>query len=615
MMHNPEVIGREFAKQYYFILDRSPENLFRFYMESAQFDHDAIDSSADEPISAAGRDGIRDAVEARSSKHNFQFTVLQSVQSLATLADSVMVLVMGEISFDNAPMRPFSQTFVLVPETPFRYFVANDIFRYTDYAIDDDFDELADSDRLSGSSFMNDGVDELAKAADHESRDKQSLSLKGIIVKESQPLTRKSLLKSASAAPPPATEKLTWSEEMEACDEQAKHHDQMFQDQCILTIGNRINPNIRFDEAKESAGADTSSTIDQTEVTLNGDGSPSMAGGSGSAGQYSADDYAEYSKMEPFEGDSNYCGYADNQPELVALQMHHMTMGPILVYPMAPMQAYMHPSMISDPKQDEYLMQLVPAHPMLPERIEAARTTGGGEPMPAQNGGSKKSKAESAMQSTEDDVMNVQLLPKRRSSKSRRTLDKATGTDAPKDAANKATAGTQVEFDAVPVAAVKSAGIQCGSPLMSAKTTVAAAIAAEKPAVTAAPTPSPKAAESSKPVDQKPADRRSSSSTSSAPSKKPAAATKSPAATVQSFAPPAPAPSAATTAPTTTTYADLVKNPTSPKYTSDLPEIEAPAEQRRYSASFSRSEKPRLQRGMSFHGDRDKFQRSKLSLV
>lgn len=611
MMHNPEVIGREFAKQYYFILDRSPENLFRFYMESAQFDHDAIDSSVDEPISAAGRDGIRDAVEARSSKHNFQFTVLRSVQSLATLADSVMVLVMGEISFDNAPMRPFSQTFMLVPETPFRYFVANDIFRYTDYVIDEDFDELTDSDQLSGSSFMNDGVDEHAEPADRaSSRDMQSLSLKGIMVKESQPLTRKSLLKSASAAPPPATEKLTWSEEMEACDEQAKHHDQMFQDQCILTIGNRINPNIRFDDAKESACADTSSTIDQTEVALTEDFSPCMAGGSDSAGQYSADDYAEYSKMEPFDGD-NYCGYGDSQPEVMALQMHHMTMGPILVYPMAPMQAYMHPSMISDPKQDEYLMQLVPAHPILPERIEAARTTSG-EPMPARTGGSKKSKAEIAMQSTEDDVMNVQLLPKRRSSKSRRTLDKATGIDAPTGASNKAAAGTQVDLDAVPVAAVKSAGIQCGSPLMSAKTTVATTMTAEQPEVTAAPRPpSPKAAESSK-VDQKPADRRLSSSTSSAASKKQAAATaaKSPAAAIQSFAPPAPAPSAATTAPTPTTYADLVKNPTSPRNASDLPEIEAPAE-RRYSASFSRAEKPRLQRGMSFHGDRDKFQRSK----
>jgi hypothetical protein len=38
--------------------------------------------------------------------------------------------VSGELSNNGQPMRPFMQTFVLAPQSPKKYYVHNDIFRY-----------------------------------------------------------------------------------------------------------------------------------------------------------------------------------------------------------------------------------------------------------------------------------------------------------------------------------------------------------------------------------------------------------------------------------------------------------------------------------------------------
>ena len=40
--------------------------------------------------------------------------------------------VTGELSISGRPMRAFVQTFVLAPESPKKYYVHNDIFRYQD---------------------------------------------------------------------------------------------------------------------------------------------------------------------------------------------------------------------------------------------------------------------------------------------------------------------------------------------------------------------------------------------------------------------------------------------------------------------------------------------------
>ena len=45
--------------------------------------------------------------------------------------------VTGELSNSGQPMRRFMQTFVLVPQSPKKYYVHNDIFRYQDEVFHD----------------------------------------------------------------------------------------------------------------------------------------------------------------------------------------------------------------------------------------------------------------------------------------------------------------------------------------------------------------------------------------------------------------------------------------------------------------------------------------------
>ena len=54
------------------------------------------------------------------------------VDSHETLANGVVVQVSGELSNNGEPMRRFMQTFVLAPQSPKKYYVHNDIFRYQD---------------------------------------------------------------------------------------------------------------------------------------------------------------------------------------------------------------------------------------------------------------------------------------------------------------------------------------------------------------------------------------------------------------------------------------------------------------------------------------------------
>ena len=52
----------------------------------------------------------------------------------------------GELSSGGRPMRAFVQTFVLAPETPKKYYVHNDIFRYQD----DDIVSESETNETSG---------------------------------------------------------------------------------------------------------------------------------------------------------------------------------------------------------------------------------------------------------------------------------------------------------------------------------------------------------------------------------------------------------------------------------------------------------------------------------
>lgn len=63
---------------------------------------------------------------------------ISHVDAQATLGDGVVVQVFGELSNDGHQMRRFTQTFVLACQSPKKYYVHNDIFRYHDIYSEED---------------------------------------------------------------------------------------------------------------------------------------------------------------------------------------------------------------------------------------------------------------------------------------------------------------------------------------------------------------------------------------------------------------------------------------------------------------------------------------------
>lgn len=75
--------------------------------------------------------------------------------------------VIGEISFNKQPMRPFSQSICLahVQKSPFHYFVQNDIFRFPDFETDDE-DSMSDEMSVECETMPVNGETELTEQPD-----------------------------------------------------------------------------------------------------------------------------------------------------------------------------------------------------------------------------------------------------------------------------------------------------------------------------------------------------------------------------------------------------------------------------------------------------------------
>jgi hypothetical protein len=81
---------------------------------------------------------------------------ISHVDAQATLGDGVVVQVFGELSNDGHQMRRFTQTFVLACQSPKKYYVHNDIFRYHDiYNEEDEQREDHESNESSGTTPNN----------------------------------------------------------------------------------------------------------------------------------------------------------------------------------------------------------------------------------------------------------------------------------------------------------------------------------------------------------------------------------------------------------------------------------------------------------------------------
>lgn len=147
---SPQCVGREFVRQYYTLLHEAPEHLHRFYSHNSSFVHGGVEKPGEEQPPVMGQQEIHKKITSL----NFCdcHAKIRQVDSQATVGSAVVVQVTGELSNNGEPMRRFMQTFVLAPQSPKKYYVHNDIFRYQDEVFHDNegesdmLEEAADSE-------------------------------------------------------------------------------------------------------------------------------------------------------------------------------------------------------------------------------------------------------------------------------------------------------------------------------------------------------------------------------------------------------------------------------------------------------------------------------------
>jgi len=142
-----QLVGREFVRQYYTLLNQAPDYLHRFYGKNSSFVHGGFENNGKAAEAVYGQSEIHKKVMAL----RFQdcHTKIRHVDAHATLSEGVVVQVMGELSNNMQPMRRFMQTFVLAPEGTVanKFYVHNDIFRYQDEIFgDSDSEPLEESE-------------------------------------------------------------------------------------------------------------------------------------------------------------------------------------------------------------------------------------------------------------------------------------------------------------------------------------------------------------------------------------------------------------------------------------------------------------------------------------
>ncbi|KAF7651966.1 hypothetical protein LDENG_00103210 [Lucifuga dentata] len=132
-----QLVGREFVRQYYTLLNQAPDYLHRFYGKSSSYVHGGLDSTGKPAEAVYGQSEIHKRVMALSFRDCH--TKIRHVDAHATLNEGVVVQVMGELSNNMQPMRKFMQTFVLAPEGTVanKFYVHNDVFRYQDEVFGD----------------------------------------------------------------------------------------------------------------------------------------------------------------------------------------------------------------------------------------------------------------------------------------------------------------------------------------------------------------------------------------------------------------------------------------------------------------------------------------------
>uniref|UniRef100_A0A8C7KJP1 G3BP stress granule assembly factor 2 n=1 Tax=Oncorhynchus kisutch TaxID=8019 RepID=A0A8C7KJP1_ONCKI len=159
---SPLLVGREFVRQYYTLLNKAPDFLHRFYGRNSSYVHGGLDSNGKLAEAVYGQAEIHKKV--LSLQFQECHTKIRHVDAHATLTDGVVVQVLGELSNNGQPMRKFMQTFVLAPEGSVanKFYVHNDIFRYEDEVFGDSEAELDEGKKFCTFNGVEEPMEEPA---------------------------------------------------------------------------------------------------------------------------------------------------------------------------------------------------------------------------------------------------------------------------------------------------------------------------------------------------------------------------------------------------------------------------------------------------------------------
>ncbi|OMO60437.1 Nuclear transport factor 2 [Corchorus capsularis] len=125
--HEPEVVGKAFAKQFYTLLHEDPTQAFKFYKESSFLSRPDPDGVMN---SVTGVKEINELILSLDFK-SYRADII-SVDAQLSFAKGVIVIVTGYLIGDQDNVRrKFTQSFFLAPQEG-GYYVLNDVFRYVD---------------------------------------------------------------------------------------------------------------------------------------------------------------------------------------------------------------------------------------------------------------------------------------------------------------------------------------------------------------------------------------------------------------------------------------------------------------------------------------------------
>ncbi|KAL3513030.1 hypothetical protein ACH5RR_025747 [Cinchona calisaya] len=119
-----QVVGNAFVEQYYRILHRSPELVYKFYQDSSVLSRPESDGTM---TSVTTMQAINDKIQ--SLDYQNYMAEIKTADAQDSYQKGVIVLVTGCLTGTDNVRRKFTQTFFLAPQEN-GYFVLNDVFRY-----------------------------------------------------------------------------------------------------------------------------------------------------------------------------------------------------------------------------------------------------------------------------------------------------------------------------------------------------------------------------------------------------------------------------------------------------------------------------------------------------